>query len=697
MKPRIKDITGQRFGYLVAIEPTDRRQGSNVIWRFRCDCGNYIEKEPNHLSGYSNCGCLGNEALRRKNLVPGVNDLVTVRLDLASEWDYEKNGLKKPENRTESSSDKVWWMCLKGHPSYQQIIANRTLQHQGCPYCSHTVVVSGETDLATLRPDLLEEWDYEKNTILPGEVFANGTTKVYWRCKEGHSYYKSVRDRVAQKYGCPFCANNLRMEAYEKNLIGEFPRIVAEEWDYEKNAIKPNRVTAWSRKSAWWKCSLGHSYRQNIDNHVKVGQSCPYCTNRKVWRGFNDVATTHPQLVAEWHEDNKKRPEECIAGSHTSVLWRCKDCGNVWSAAIKSRAYSKQGCPRCALAYRSSEPEQVLFYYLRKSFPKAENSYKASWLGRMEIDIFIPELNAGIELDGGKWHKNIDRDKKKAARLQKHGITLFRLRDERNPRIDDGSIIIPITRDVDKNIVKMEFYVQELFERINTVYGIFSIPDINIRRDLSEIQSLFDSKKKGQSVASDPKKLLEWNWEKNVINPERISRGSKRDVWWKCSLCSAEWMMPPQRKKGIGCEECKRSAAGFQRALDRADRGESKRLAEFPQLMEEWDYNKNTDLDPLRLTYGSCENVWWKCKICGFEWRAVVRNRARNGQGCRNCYNMRRGEHMKKPILCVETGEEFLGLQETAKKYGVSSYTLKQCLLKPERTAAGFHWREKDT
>ena len=694
MKFGVNDITGKRYGYLTAIEPTNHRKGSYVVWRLRCDCGNIIEKEIRHLSDFSNCGCLGNEALRRKNLVPGVNDLATVRPDLAREWDYEKNGLKKPENRTESSSDKVWWICLKGHPSYQQVIANRTLQHQGCPYCSHTVVVPGETDLATLRPDLLADWDYEKNSVLPSEVFANGTTKVYWRCKEGHSYYKPVRDRAAQAYGCPYCANNLRMEAYENNLLGAYPRIVAEEWDYEKNTIKPNRVTAWSRKMAWWKCPAGHSYRQSIDNHVKVGQSCPYCANRRVWSGFNDVATTHPWLVTEWHVENKKRPEECIAGSHEKVLWKCKDCGNVWSAAIKSRAYSKQGCPRCALAYRSSEPEQVLFYYLRKVFPKAENSYRASWLGRMEIDIFIPELNAGIELDGGKWHENIQRDKKKAARLKEHGITLFRIRDERNPKIDDGSIVISVTRDVDKSIVNMEPYVQELIEQINRVYGLSVIPDVNIKRDLTEIQGLFDTKKKGQSVASDQQGLLEWNWEKNAINPERIGRRSHRNVWWKCSLCGEEWMMPPHRKKGIGCEQCKRSTAGYQRALDRADRGESKRLMDFPQLMEEWDYSKNAGVDPTRLTQGSYENVWWKCKTCGFEWQTVVKNRARQGQGCRNCYNMRRGEHMKKSIQCVETGEVFLGIEETAKKFGVSDYTLKQCLRKPERTAAGFHWRE---
>jgi hypothetical protein len=695
VKSGIKDITGQRFGYLVAIEPTDRRQGSNVIWRFQCDCGSYTEKVISCLSDGSNCGCLGNEALRRKNLIPGVNDLVTLRPDLVSEWDYEKNGLKRPENRTVNSSDKVYWKCPQGHPSYLQVIANRTIQNQGCPYCSHNKVVPGETDLATLRPDLLYEWDYEKNSISPSEVTSYSKTEVYWKCEEGHSYLKAVRDRVAQVYGCPYCANKKRVLANQNDLASQYPERIRKEWDFEKNTIDPSKVTAWDRRKVWWKCEREHSYQQQIDNHIKVGQGCPYCTNKKVLVGFNDVATTHPGLVIEWDESNTKRPEECIAGSHQSIRWRCKDCGNTWNAAIKSRAYSKQGCPRCAFAYKSSEPEQVLFYYLRKIFPKAVNSYKTSWLGRMEIDVFIPEINAGIELDGGKWHRNISRDIKKTAILREHGITLFRLRDERNPMIVDGSVIIRVSRDVDKSIVNMEPYVQLLFDRINQMLDMAVVPDINIRRDLAEIQGLFDTKKKGKSVASDRQKMSDWNWEKNTINPEHIGVGSNRDVWWKCSLCGKEWLMPPHRKKGIGCEQCKRSSAGYQRALDKADRGETRRLSEFLQLMEEWDYEKNIGIDPTRLTQGSYENVWWKCKTCGFGWRAVVKSRARQGQGCRNCYNMRRGEHVRKWIQCVETGEEFLGIKETARKFGVSAYMLKQCLRKPERTVAGFHWREK--
>lgn len=62
-RPRPKcgrDITGQRFGRLVAIKPTGARRGSNIEWEFACDCGSTLLSTP-HAVGQGNtlsCGCL---------------------------------------------------------------------------------------------------------------------------------------------------------------------------------------------------------------------------------------------------------------------------------------------------------------------------------------------------------------------------------------------------------------------------------------------------------------------------------------------------------------------------------------------------------------------------------------------------------------------------------------------------------------
>lgn len=49
------NIAGIRYGHLTAIEPTDRRDGTNIIWRFRCDCGRIVERTTKHLTDHSAC------------------------------------------------------------------------------------------------------------------------------------------------------------------------------------------------------------------------------------------------------------------------------------------------------------------------------------------------------------------------------------------------------------------------------------------------------------------------------------------------------------------------------------------------------------------------------------------------------------------------------------------------------------------
>jgi hypothetical protein len=59
------DITGQRFYRLTAIKPTDERSGSHIKWLFRCDCGNETTTTAsNVINGVTkSCGCLHKEVV----------------------------------------------------------------------------------------------------------------------------------------------------------------------------------------------------------------------------------------------------------------------------------------------------------------------------------------------------------------------------------------------------------------------------------------------------------------------------------------------------------------------------------------------------------------------------------------------------------------------------------------------------------
>ncbi len=60
------DLRGKRFGRLVALEPTNRRSGTYVVWRCQCDCGNITYAAVGNLKrgNVTSCGCRRREIVR---------------------------------------------------------------------------------------------------------------------------------------------------------------------------------------------------------------------------------------------------------------------------------------------------------------------------------------------------------------------------------------------------------------------------------------------------------------------------------------------------------------------------------------------------------------------------------------------------------------------------------------------------------
>jgi len=79
-----------------------------------------------------------------------------------------------------------------------------------------------------------------------------------------------------------------------------------------------------------------------------AGCGCPVCANRRIVPGENDLATTHPELAAQWHPTKNagKTPMEVTSGMRRKVWWQCSR-GHEWQATVSSRA-DGAGCPVCA-------------------------------------------------------------------------------------------------------------------------------------------------------------------------------------------------------------------------------------------------------------------------------------------------------------------------------------------------------------
>ena len=69
------------------------------------------------------------------------------------------------------------------------------------------------------------------------------------------------------------------------------------QYNFERNTDQNlNELTLGSKKNIWWKCEKGHEWEANICDRFR-GNGCPYCSNKKVLKGYNDLETNNPKLV----------------------------------------------------------------------------------------------------------------------------------------------------------------------------------------------------------------------------------------------------------------------------------------------------------------------------------------------------------------------------------------------------------------
>jgi Zn finger protein HypA/HybF involved in hydrogenase expression len=222
------------------------------------------------------------------------------------------------------------WKCSQGH-TWNASSNDRTTSKTGCPVCSNQKVLAGFNDLSTTHPELAKEalgWD-------PKTVVAGTGKKLKWKCKQGHIWEAKSSSRKSGA-GCPVCSN-LQIATGFNDLSTTHPELAKEAFGWD-----PKRVVAGSGKKLKWKCKQGHTWTTLV-KHRQLGSGCPTCANRIVQIGYNDLATTHPELATEafgWD------PKTVIAGTNKKLIWKCQN-GHVWTSIGSNRIFGR-GCPSCA-------------------------------------------------------------------------------------------------------------------------------------------------------------------------------------------------------------------------------------------------------------------------------------------------------------------------------------------------------------
>lgn len=175
------------------------------------------------------------------------------------------------------------------------------------------------------------------------------------------------------------------------------------------------------------------------------------------------------------------------------------------------------------------------------------------------------------------------------------------------------------------------------------------------KKIISQKNTTRNIKTSGKFVDLYPELAKRFDTEKNEsINLQDLSPHSGKRIWWNCDICGHSWQSNVASvvdNKG-NCPNCYRKNAVNNIITYRLNKNGS--LADnYPDLLEEWSYDKNINITPEAITVKSNKKVWWKCKKCGHEWQAKVSKRTA-GEGCPYCYRFEKSNLQQKVQSYIE-------------------------------------------
>lgn len=198
------------------LTPKDLKASSDQFVWWRCSEGHSWSARIRDRA-YTNSTCPKCRALK----VDSGSSLRTLSPSLSLEFDGDRNYPLTPESLHAQSNRKVFWVCSKGDHSWEASPASRFRMGSGCPYCSGRLPIRNLTDLATVYPQLANEFDLDKNKpYLPQDFTSKSSRKVWWRCRRDHSWQSTIASRTRPSYGCALCFSTDKESIPERTLKG---------------------------------------------------------------------------------------------------------------------------------------------------------------------------------------------------------------------------------------------------------------------------------------------------------------------------------------------------------------------------------------------------------------------------------------------------------------------------------------------
>ena len=506
------------------------------------------------------------------------------------------------------------------------------------------LTITRDNTIASRRPDLLEEWDWERNAELgldPYVLACGSNKKAWWLCPEhGHSNYAVIASRN-KGYKCPYCSNKMVLPGY--NDVATTHGHLLDEWDWERNTKTPTQITKGSCYKAAWICkACGHRYTMTFPDRRR-GRKCPACSRenkinpKEIVTPGNSLKDVFPHVASEWHptKNGDKLPEDYRPHSNKRVWWQCS-FGHEWEAPINNRTgKGKRGCPKCKAHLHTSFPEMAVYYYVSMVFDDAVSNAVIERNGEaVSLDVWIPSLNTAIEYDGEYWHTSAEREERKNRFCLDNGIRLIRISEPGCVKYNDVISVIRIERDDQCSPESLDRAIVAALDVLECADAV----SVDSDSDESEIRSIIADARITNSFGENyPEAAAEWHPTKNgTLTPYMVSHHSSFKAWFICKAGHEYKTAIAGRARGSGCNICAMKQCGREKMVP--EKGES--LADkYPLAAKAWHPSRNSDMTPWDVKPKSNKKYWWVCVKCGAEHQAEVQKKTRAPATflCRQC------------------------------------------------------------
>lgn len=260
-------------------------------------------------------------------------------------------------------------------------------------------------------------YDAHKGNIIALSEYVNTRTPVKYKCLK-HNFEWDGRPNMVMhgSTSCPYCQHERRIEILSDTLDSLKEKIF-KKWGNEFEVLDTEYIDYKHKMHFRHNLNDGTSHIvYSYPNRILCEDNgCPVCSGMQVSKGYNDIATTDPE-IASWFA-NKEETYIYAKHSNKKVDFKCPNCGHIVHKCINQVSSDRDiRCPVCKDGI--SYPNKFIFNSLLQIKDKLdflEREYNPDWCkfhyrdgerrGVYDIYFGINENQYIIEMDGGFHNK----------------------------------------------------------------------------------------------------------------------------------------------------------------------------------------------------------------------------------------------------------------------------------------------------